>query len=297
MPFISPSREAPPDYLIIGHVTRDLMPDGGFRAGGTATYAGLAALRLGLRVGVVTSVAPQGLSHEAGIAVHYKPALQTTTFENLYTGGIRRQYCRAVAAKLCLDDVPPAWRGARIVHLGPVAQEVDPLLVSGFDEALVGVTPQGWLRRWDADGYVRRADWPQARHVLPQAGAVIVSIDDLGGDRALLHDWVGWARLLVLTVGKEGAIVYHGGRQRRFPAFAVAEVDPTGAGDVFAAAYLMRLSETGDAYEAAQFANCAASFVVEEVGVLGIPKREAVEARLRCGRLRHGRLRSHGVDH
>ena len=151
-------------------------------------------------------------------------------------------------------------------------------------EALVGVTPQGWLRRWGADGYVRRAEWPQAHDVLSRVGAVILSMDDLGGDRALLQDWVRWAPLLVLTVGKEGAIVYHGGRQRRFPAFAVAEVDPTGAGDVFAAAYLTRLSETGNAYEAAQYANCAASFVVEGVGALSAPTRDEVEWRLRHGR-------------
>ena len=228
---ISLSREAAPDYLVIGHVTRDLMPDGSYRSGGTVTYAGLAALRLGLRVGAVTSAVPGDLHLEAGMALKVKPAPQTTTFENLYSGGTRRQFCRAVAARLCLEDVPEAWKGARIVHLGPVAQEVDPRVVSGFAGALVGVTPQGWLRRWDADGFVRRADWPEARRVLAEAGAVILSIDDLGGDRALLSQWVRWARLLVLTVGKDGAIVYHGGRQRRFPAFAVAEVDPTGAGD------------------------------------------------------------------
>lgn len=278
--------ETPPDYLVIGHVTRDLMPDGSYRPGGTATYAGRAALRLGLRVGVVTSAAPPELGAEAGIAVAVRPAPQTTTFENLYSGGRRRQFCRAVAARLSLDDVPEPWRYARIVHLGPVAQEVDPQLVAAFGEALVGVTPQGWLRRWDADGYVGRADWPQARDVLSRVGVVIVSIDDLGRDRGLLRDWVRWAPLLVLTVGKDGAIVYHRGRQRRFPAYAVAEVDPTGAGDVFAAAYLVRLSETGDPHEAAQYANCAASFVVEGGGASRVPTRDEVEWRLRYGRLR-----------
>jgi 1D-myo-inositol 3-kinase len=283
--------EEPPDYLVIGHVTRDLMPDGSYRPGGTATYAGLAAHRLGLRVGVVTSAAPLDATIEAGIAVEVRPAPQTTTFENLYPGGARRQFCRAVAARLTLDDVPVPWRHARIVHLGPVAQEVDPQLVFAFGGALIGVTPQGWLRRWGADGRVQRADWPQAREVLSRAGAVFVSADDLWGDRALLRDWVRWAPLLVLTVGKEGAIVYHSGRQRRFPAYVVSEVDPTGAGDVFAAAYLVRLSETGDPYEAAQYANCAASFVVEGVGATCIPTRDEVERRLRHGRLRFDPLR------
>src|SRR3989337_556742 len=44
----------PIDYLIIGHLTRDLIPRGA-RLGGTVTYAGLMARALGLRVGIVTS--------------------------------------------------------------------------------------------------------------------------------------------------------------------------------------------------------------------------------------------------
>jgi hypothetical protein len=44
----------PINYLIIGHLTRDLTPSGP-RIGGTAAYAGLTANALGLRVGIVTS--------------------------------------------------------------------------------------------------------------------------------------------------------------------------------------------------------------------------------------------------
>jgi len=288
---VTAPHEAFPDYLVIGHVTRDRLPDGSYRPGGTATYAGLAAHRLGRQVGVVTSGLPDEVSVAAGIAAAVKPAPRTTTFENLYDGGTRRQFCHAVACRLTLEDIPAAWRGAEIVHLGPVAQEVDPWLVSAFGGALVGITPQGWLRRWGADGRVQRAEWPEAREVLSRAGVVIASVDDLGGDRALLDQWVRWARLFVLTVGKEGAIVYYGGQQRRLPAYAVAEVDPTGAGDVFAAAYLVRLSEAGDPYEAAQYANCAASFVVEGRGAASVPTRDQVE-----WRLLHGRLRSCGAN-
>ena len=44
----------PVDYLMIGHITRDITPDGP-RLGGTATYSSLMARALGLRVGIVTS--------------------------------------------------------------------------------------------------------------------------------------------------------------------------------------------------------------------------------------------------
>jgi sugar/nucleoside kinase (ribokinase family) len=49
-------------------------------------------------------------------------------------------------------------------------------------------------------------------------------------------------------------------------------VDPTGAGDVFAAALLCHLYRHGDPREAVNFANYVASFSVGQVGVEGIPR-------------------------
>ena len=48
-----------PEYLVVGNVTKDLLPGGGYVLGGTATYSAIAALRLGLRVGVLTAVSPE----------------------------------------------------------------------------------------------------------------------------------------------------------------------------------------------------------------------------------------------
>jgi hypothetical protein len=122
---------------------------------------------------------------------------------------------------------------------------------------------------------------------------VILSLEDLGGDRGLLARYIRQSRLLVQTVGAEGAIVYHNGCETRTSAYEVNEQDPTGAGDVFAAAFLLRLFETDDAVEAARYANSAASFVVEGVGIANVPTREQVEWRLRYGRLRD-KIRSRG---
>ena len=121
---------------------------------------------------------------------------------------------------------------------------------------------------------------------LGAADAVVLSMEDLGGDRALLDRFVGWSKLLVLTEGANGAIVHIDGRRIRVPGYDVVEVDPTGAGDVFAAAFLVRLRESDDALEAARYANCVASFSVEREGTAGIPAREQVEQRLAHGRLR-----------
>jgi hypothetical protein len=44
----------PIDYLVIGHLTKDLTPQGS-RMGGTASFASLTGKALGMRVGIITS--------------------------------------------------------------------------------------------------------------------------------------------------------------------------------------------------------------------------------------------------
>ena len=277
-----------PDYVVVGHVTRDLDAQGGWRAGGTATYAALTAARLGVRVGVLTAAVPGtiGLEGQDGIEVSLCSSPESTTFENFYLDGHREQYVRAVATPLVPEQLPAAWRQAPVVHLGPIAQEVDIRFLEAFDEALVGVTPQGWLRAWDADGRVRAVRFAHEEQLLQRADAIILSLEDLGGDRGWLERLASVAPLLVETRGREGAVIFQRGLATHVPAFWAQEVDPTGAGDVFAAAFLLRYRECRDPVDAARFANCVASFVVEAPGATNLPTRPQVSRRLLTGRVR-----------
>ena len=56
----------------------------------------------------------------------------------------------------------------------------------------------------------------------------------------------------------------------------MAEVDPTGAGDVFATAFAVRLFETEDLQEASDFASVVAGLSVRSQGVSQIPSRRVV---------------------
>jgi sugar/nucleoside kinase (ribokinase family) len=281
---------SPIDYLILGHVTVDRLDDGDRVAlGGTATYAALTARNLGARVGVHTSASyePGLVDILRGTYVARIPAAYTTCFTNTYHDGRRRQAIESVAEKLTYDQLLSEWRSPPVVHIGPLCQELEPGIVQRFPRSLVGVTPQGWMRAWDdADGAVRAVDWPDAHRVLARADAVIISEHDLP-DRSLVADWARVAKLLVVTLGERGAAVYRrgGGEPHRSPAFRPArELDPTGAGDVFAAAYLWHLHQSGGNWrQAADWANCVASFAIEKRGVAGIPKLAEVEQRWRAG--------------
>ena len=76
--------------------------------------------------------------------------------------------------------------------------------------------------------------------------ALIFSPEDVGQDASLIRHYAGLARLAVVTEARNGCTVWHGGRQVRYPPFEAQEVDPTGAGDVFAAAFFLRYTETRD---------------------------------------------------
>lgn len=267
----------PVDYLVIGHVAHDLAPEGP-RLGGTAAYSALTARALGLRVGVVTASGPEtSLEPLNGIPVISMESPQSTTFENIYSHHRRTQYLRAQAIRIDLNRVPEPWRRASIIHLGPIASEMEASLPEGFSPGLLGLTPQGWMRKWDAEGRVSRADWTNADFPMAQAGAVVISREDVDDNEELIEHMAHQTRILVVTEGPSGAVLFWNGDRRRFHAADVEEVDATGAGDIFAAAFFVRLFTTRDPWEATRFATLVASRSVTRVGLAGIPTRREIE--------------------
>jgi sugar/nucleoside kinase (ribokinase family) len=119
---------------------------------------------------------------------------------------------------------------------------------------------------------------PGAEQLLGSAGAVVLSLEDLQGDEGLIEELSEQCRLLVVTEGARGARVYWNRDQRRVPAPKVEEVDPTGSGDIFAAAFFIRLFQTRDPWEAARYANFLASASVTRRGISGTPTQAEVEA-------------------
>ena len=260
----------PPDYLVIGHICRDISPTG-YRPGGTAAYAAHMAHQLGCHTAVLTSTSPSYNLSEAlplGVDIHSVPALHDTVFENTERNGSRQQTIHSVASRITAAQVPAHWFGAAVVHLAPIANELDPTLINQFRNHIIGVTPQGWMRGWGDNGRVYPRPLPEAEEICRKATAVILSEEDVS-DEALLKQFIQWANMLVLTRGAKGCTLFHHGRTHDIAAPAVAQVDATGAGDIFAAAFLIRLwRNSGDPFEAARFATQRASHSVTQVGLV-----------------------------
>lgn len=268
----------PIDYLIIGHVTQDVV-ENGFSLGGTVSFAALTAKAMGLRVGILTAcTSDMDLSPLDGVSISAVQSEYNTTFKNITTPTGRIQYLNHQATILEPGMVPETWRNTPIVHLGPVAQEIDPNMVRVFPDSFIGVTPQGWMRAWDDTGRVRFTEWLESRFVLENISAVVLSIEDVEKDEKRIEEMLTSVRVLVQTEGAEGAKLFWNGDVRYFRPPQKYDGDATGAGDIFAASFFYRLQSTRDPWEAARFATQLASHSVTRSGLINkAPTSEQVK--------------------
>ncbi|RPI58314.1 MAG: ribokinase [Chloroflexi bacterium] len=279
-----PLAESVPDFVVVGHICQDLLPSGGLSLGGSVSYAATTALQMGYRVGIVTSAGPEMDLKAAlpGAEILCDRAAETTLFENIYHNGQRTQILHRQANLLTCRQIPPAWRRAPMAYLGSIDQEIDDSVFHCFKPGVkTGLMPQGFFRKWDERGHVYFTEWTPPESLLRRINLLVLSDLDVPGPLELARSWADFIEIVVVTHAERGATVLHAGQVRHYPARPARQVDPTGAGDVFAAAFLIRLTETGDAGQAATFANTVASFSVEGPGVSGIPERTRVEEYLR----------------
>ena len=262
-----------PDYLILGHISKDLTQDGN-RPGGTALYSGILAQRMGLKVALVTSCASlPDLEDLAGMHIVHFPAKRTTTFKNIYTPRGREQYITEIGEELNFSLIPMSWLKTRILHFGSIAREI--ILPDEFPAAVEGAivySLQGWLRNWDDKGAVFPVEFNPEIFPIEPKSVGFLSIEDLAFDISRLDHIKKAFPVLVLTKGKDGVEIYHGDEMIRIPAEPVEEIDPTGAGDIFAAGFMIYWVIRGKSIqEAGLLANQLAAISISRPGLEGIP--------------------------
>ena len=294
----SVQRMRTPEYLVIGHICADLLPDGGYVLGGTALYSALTAARLGARVAVLTrgvfgrEVAGMKIPSlepylDERISIIVQDAEVPTTFINEYRADRRVQTMPHWAGPIDLNGLPPHWRNAKIVHLGPIADELEPRNCVGLTNQFLGATPQGWMRSWprSTGGRVNHIPLKLPGTLIERLDSVIVSDEEIAYTREVVNR-VGDRRMSVMTRGPEGAQVIAQNQKIDIPGHNVKVQDLTGAGDVFAAAFFLKASDrTVSARKAGEFANAVAALSIREVGPSGVPNRKQVEHLLETGRI------------
>ena len=270
-----------PDFVAIGHVTLDRIGDAS-RPGGAALFAAVAAHRLGLSVGLLTSHGddfPLDLIPPK-IEVVSIPAADTSRFEHRLDAEGRVSHVRAVAGPLTTADVPDDWRGAALTLLAPVLDEVDPMIATLFTDGAVGAAAQGWVRQVKPDGLVVPRPWRSPERLLQSVQALFLSREDIRGQETEVVEWFQRMPVGVLTADRDGALMFVNGERYEVQPRPAREVDPTGAGDVFAAAFLIQYQRDGDPWLAAAAGACAGSLAVEGEGWSAVADRATLDATL-----------------
>jgi len=258
------------DYLVLGNPTLDVQPDGSLLLGGTAVYAALQAARLGLRAAAVGRANPDLLQpywqrYANEVDLRLQPSGPITTFRNVPAADSREQWLQDWAGEIDTSRLPDS----DILHIAPVAQEV---VIEDFSVAalsrLVCLTPQGLIRRWDgSDGHVGLAHRRFPSSLPALVDIVVVSEEEAPYLAELLGAVTAHGGLSVMTRGSQGcAVLARDGWSEYRAEPARAPVDPTGAGDCFAAALAAEVHAGRPLAKALRFAAAAAALCVRGPG-------------------------------
>lgn len=290
-----------PDLVLLGNLLVDdlVFPDGRTRMGqpgGAMLYSSLASVLWGAKVGCVSirgeDYPADALAHLAkrgialdGIVELGKPGMRTWL---LYEGRVRRVVHRLACptheeVSPEPEQVPAAWRGAKAFHLAPmpIDQQERQARALGAGGALVSIDPYE---------LVTEATLPRWREVLAHADAFFPSEDELLLDdaqtdpRAAIKRLCGGRlRFVLYKRGLKGGIAYDA-REDRFHEWTARTngvIDPTGAGDSFAAGFLSAHLEGRPVPECLRRGVVGASFAIEAWGPVSLLEATRADAEAR----------------
>ncbi|MFA5249401.1 MAG: PfkB family carbohydrate kinase [Candidatus Paceibacterota bacterium] len=262
-------------YLLVGHFAKDIIIKDPLscKIGGGVYYSGIIARKLGADVKVLSSYSKEMEEDVLSTSFNISgiPSARTTTFENIYQGEERVQYWHESAEEInekaagaLSSKDKKILKGNSIIQFAPIADEVKKDILEAVEGEIVGATLQGWLRGREDDGKVFFNHWKEYKEFLPLLDIAIASEEDVRCDYEMIKEYSKYAKLLVITRGGKGcSVIEKGGSKEYSPKKVIQGKDYTGAGDAFAAGYLMEYYRTRDPYASAIKANDIAAEHIE----------------------------------
>ena len=250
---------------VVGSTTIDQVVDqhrSVAKVGGVTTYAAITYSRSGLNTFVVTNIANTDRTiidklEQENLTVFNGETSRTTQFINNIQSDFRRQKALRRARPIQLQQLSNIVGRIGGLHLGPLhPDDIEPEILTALQDTRfkIFLDVQGYTRK-----IVNTNVSPAVSRHLPAALSAAHIIKANGTELKLIleHFHKGLAELMrsfdieesVITLGPEGGWVETlGGEKFNYSAGRIgAETDPTGAGDVFFAAYLIgRLADHQD---------------------------------------------------
>lgn len=245
---------------VVGSLVRDVVDGGAPRVGGAPYYCGRALAVLGQPAVVVTKYAAPDHRlaaplHGLGVTVEWRPASSTVGCIIDNRPGERLMALASLGDPWTPEEirgwVAEALAGVEWVHAGAITRaDFPPQTLEELARGrMVSLDGQGLVRPARAGSLVLDGDFDPAvlRHV---------TILKLSEEEAAILDLRRLAiPEIVVTLGARGARVYADGLEEHVRTRPLELSDPTGAGDAFAAAYLLARSAGRSPFEAAASAN------------------------------------------
>ncbi len=292
---------------IIGHLTIDQIKRKGtisFSMGGPPAYGGITAARIGAKVSAVSKV---GVDYRdeyllklirAGIDisdVHLCPSpCRTTNYYLSYEEDERELILKSKCEDIYPKDISKKNLAVENMIFSPVAGEI-PLETLRYcvenSDAMICLDPQGYLREFDENGKVRHKRWENASLYLESVDILKLSEREsiaMTGTRDLteaLRKLSNFGpKMVIISLGERGSIIFDKKDNKIYDIPAIRpriEIDFTGCGDAFFAAFLIEYQKTKDVYRSGIFGSSAASFVAEGPGLSVFGTREEIEERIK----------------
>ena len=251
---------------------------------GCSTNACLAATKLGERAILAGRV---GADFEALLQSDLKGwGIESQLFPSRQTGGFHLVYDRRGDRTLSIlgiaDPLPAVVNGFSAIDfvlIGPILGEISADLVDQLRktvQAPILVDPQGLLRRHQ-DGVIYHEHTPEFDRIARMATVVkaneletrvVTGIDPRSNPEEAVRALRAFGcQIAVVTLAEAGSIIYDGASVIPIPAYETNAIDPTGAGDTYAAGFMVKYLETPQDLRAVGcFASAVASVMVENSG-------------------------------
>jgi len=302
-------RAATPDIIAIGEAMVELNQTAGGGAfvpgfGGDTSNAMIAAARCGARAGYFTAVGADAFGQSL-MDLWTREGVDCSRVivsDAAYTGiyfvthgahGHEFSYRRAgsAASRMTETDVPAEMiAAAKLLHMSGISQAISSSAADAVFAAIDVARQNKTLVSYDTN--LRLKLWPlaRARAIIHEAmlcvDIALPGLDDaaqltgLSQPDAIVDFYLGLgAKIVALTLGKDGALIATAQRRERLASIPVAAVDATGAGDAFDGAFLTEYLATGDPFRAGRFANVAAGLSTLGFGAIApLPTRAQITA-------------------
>ncbi|ADT84885.1 carbohydrate kinase family protein [Thermococcus barophilus] len=241
------------DLVVIGHVSIDHIKfprrEEILQPGGAAAAVATSAALSGAKVGLVTKVGRdfpeewlKKLSEILDIRGVYILEGRTIHIYMIYheDGTVDAPVDMGVAQRMGEIEIPREYMSAKVFHIAPIPPEEQLKLVKRLKGKRISLDfNPTYIEDYKAKTELLKNIVKNTEIIFPneREARMITKTEDIKEAAKVLHEW--GAKIIVITKGERGVLVYDGEKFAEFKALPINEiVDPTGAGDAFAGGFL-----------------------------------------------------------